>query len=299
MKKIYFMIGLALCACGQKQEGQQGDKETAQVIQMPGNQLKMPVVQPVEENAPGLSFESSSDSTKPNVIKMEPGKPLDLSQVLGGGARKSVEDVITERYDEIRDKAFKGDSLYQYYMGVCYENGWGTEKIPSEAYEWYLKSARSGVSMASNALGNLYRTGVGVDANMSTAVYWYKKGAEAGDNQAMLNYGNCYYYGAGIKQDVQQALAWWQKAADAGNGFAMSQLGDMYFSGKEVKRDIQKAIRYWEMAVDKNVANAQYRLALCYYTGEGVKQDTAYTELLMRKALMGGSEEAKAFLQQR
>lgn len=299
MRKIYFIIGLALCACGSKQEGQQADKGSVQKLQAPSNQLKMPVVHPVDEGAAGLSFESSSDTTSPNVIKLEPGKPLDFSKILGGGTRKSVEDIITERYDEIRDKAYNGDSLFQYYMGVCYENGWGTEKIPSEAYEWYMKAARKGEAKASNALGNLFRTGVGVDANMSSAVYWYKKAAEAGDEQAMLNYGNCFYYGAGIQRDIRQAMAWWQKAADAGNGYAMSQLGDMYFSGKEVNRDLKKAIAYWEKAVGKNVANAQYRLALCYYTGEGVSQDTVYTELLMRKASMGGCEEAAAFLEKR
>lgn len=291
MKKFLILpaVALMMMACGQQNDNPQ-DKEQ-KVIVPPG----MPVapMQPTPQAATA-TLESQQQNPQQPTLRLEEGKPLDFSQLMG--QKKSFEEQVASRIDSIRYYAEQGKPDFQYLYGMSFENGWGVEADAKQAYEWYKKAADQKQSASYNALGNLYRMGNGVKPNAEEALRWYHLGADAGHDDAMLNVGNCYYYGMGVEKDLAQAIRWWQQAADNGNAFAMAQMGDCYYAGFGVKKDLEKARLYLTQAVDKNVSSAQYRLGLMYYNGEGVAQDRTYAKLLMQKARDGGMTEAQAFL---
>lgn len=293
MKKILFLsaIVLMLAACGQKDNKEQEQSEQKKVY-IPPMVPKAPVQQ-IPSQTMGLEFNQSSGGNGP-VLQVEEGKPLDLSQLMGG--RKSLQDQIIERIDSIRILADEGKPEYQYLYGVCHENGWGVEQSEKEAFAWYSKSAEQEYPSAYNSLGNFYRSGTAVKSDINKAFEMYQKGAEGKDAQAMLNLGNCYFYGMGVNKDEQTAVKWWKDAAEAGNAYANSQMGDCYYYGIGVEKNLEKAVEYYTIAADKNVSNAQYMLGILYYNGQGVQQDRVHTKLLMKKASDGGMKEAQDFL---
>ena len=290
MKKSLFLFVMALMmvACGQKENNEQEQPKDKEVYIPQG----VPIA-PMQEIHVQEKGEAMGNPNAP-VLKLEEGKPLDFSQLQGGG--KSVGDQVAAQIDSIRYKAEHGDAKYQYAYGVCYEKGWGVEQDTKEALAWYNKAAAQNNGPAYNSLGNYYREGSGVKADPKKAFEYYQKGAVEKDAQAMLNLGNCHYFGMGTEKDINTAIKWWTDAADAGNAYAMAQMGDCYFHGLGVEKDLAKAIEYYTPAADKNITSALYQLGILYYTGNGVEQDQTYAELLMRKASDGGMKEAQDFL---
>lgn len=296
MKKVFLTIAIALTlvACGQ-----QDDKKD----QSQGTDQQKVIIPPGMPTPPVKNYGSTSLTMEPNtqgqsdvpVLKMEEGKPLDLSQ-LTGKVKKSMGEQATEMIDSIRYQAEQGNADYQYFYGACYEQGWGVPIDYSKAFEWYQKSAQQDQKFSFNALGNLYRTGQGTRQDLQESFKCFQRGTEAKDPQAMLNLGNCHYFGMGTQKDLQQALKWWKESAEYGNAFAKAQMGDCYLYGMGVEKNIEKAVENFEKAAEMNVAGAQYRLGILYYKGEGVKQDITYSELLMKKARDGGMKEAQDFL---
>lgn len=294
MKKLLFLIPVAILmvACGQKDNTETNPTDKKEVL-VPQNAPVVPAPQ-TPSTKTELTFETNQDNTNTPVLKIEEGKPLDLSQLQGGGM--SIGDQVASQIDSIQYKAEHGDDKFQYVYGVCYEKGWGVEKDMKQALAWYNKAAEQKNGLAYNALGNSYRIGNGVDVDPKKAFECYQKGAIEKDDQAMLNLGNCYYYGMGTEKDEEAAIKWWTEAAEADNAYAMAQMGDCYFFGLGVEKNMAKAIDYYTPAADKNVTSALYRLGILYYTGNGIGQDQTYAKILMKKASNGGLKEAQDFL---
>lgn len=293
MKRLLFLgaMALLLVACDQNEKPEQPENKEVYIPPQGVPIAPMPQIQ--LQNNGGVDPTALGDSNGP-VLKLEEGKPLDLSQLQGSGV--SIAEHVASQIDSIRYKAEHGEANYQYAYAVCYEKGWGVEQDLKEALAWYSKSAEQKCGPAYNSLGNFYRMGSGVTADPKKAFEWYQKGAEEKDAQAMLNLGNCFFYGMGTEKDEKTAVNWWKEAADAGNAFAMAQMGDCYYFGLGVEKNLAKAIEYYTPAADKNVTSALYRLGILYYTGNGVDQDQTYSELLMRKARDAGMKEAQDFL---
>lgn len=296
MKKSLFLFALAIImvACGQKENKKQEQPTDKKEVYVPQGVPVAPMQEVQVQTKDGVDPTATNNPNGP-VLKLEEGKPLDLSQLNNAG--KSMGDQVAAQIDTIRYKAEHGDAKYQYVYGVCYEKGWGVEQDEKEALSWFRKAAAQENGPAYNSLGNYYRMGTVVTADVKQAFEWYQKGAQAKDAQAMLNLGNCYFYGMGVEKDEKTAVKWWKDAADAGNIYAISQMGDCYYFGVGTEKDMAKAVEYLTQAADHNIANAQYRLGLLYYTGNGVKQDQTYAKLLMQKARDGGMTEAKDFLE--
>ena len=294
MKKFLFLFAVALTmvACGQKDDKQQEQPKDKEVY-IPQGVPVAPMQEIIVPEKGGVDPTALGDPNAP-VLKLEEGKPLDFSQLQGGGM--SIGDQVAAQIDSIRYKAEHGDAKFQYAYGVCYEKGWGVEQDTKEALAWYRKAAAQENGPAYNSIGNSYREGNGVKTDANKAFEWYQKGAEVKDAQAMLNLGNCYYYGMGTGKDVNTAVKWWKDAADNGNAYAMAQMGDCYYFGLGVDKNLAKAIEFYTPAADKNIPSALYRLGILYYTGNGVDQDQTYAKLLMQKASNSGMKEAQDFL---
>ena len=302
MKKSLFLIALAISmiACGQQDDKNDSatPQESKRVIVPQGvPTAPVPREQAVSTPEGNLIMDPDYQAPDPNapVLKLEEGKPLDLSQ-LAGGQKRSLGEMATEMIDSIQKIAESGDAEYQYFYGACFNEGWGVDVDMEEALKWYKKAAAGNQKFSFNAIGNIYRTGSGIKADPKQAFEWFARGAEAKDPQAMLNYGNCYYYGMGTAKSLDQAVKWWTDAATYGNAFAEAQLGDCYFYGMGVEKSLSKAVEYLSRAAEKDIAGAQYRLGILYYAGQGVEQDLTHSELLMKKARDGGMKEAQDFL---
>lgn len=65
----------------------------------------------------------------------------------------------------------------QYYLGMMYLKGQGTEQDVEEASKWLRKSAEQGIPQAQYNLARLYMKGEGVPRDYERAYVWYKTGA--------------------------------------------------------------------------------------------------------------------------
>lgn len=71
-----------------------------------------------------------------------------------------------------RKAAEQGYAKGQYWLGVCYENGFGLTKDEAEAVQLYRKAAAQGYRDAYLNLGSYYQFHTD---NKAEAIYWYKK----------------------------------------------------------------------------------------------------------------------------
>jgi hypothetical protein len=77
--------------------------------------------------------------------------------------------------------------LAQFFLGRCYEEGYGIGKDIYKVIYWYVKSAEQGCPSAQHNLGVIYEVGEEIDKDMDKAIYWYKKSAEQGHRVAQNN----------------------------------------------------------------------------------------------------------------
>jgi hypothetical protein len=115
--------------------------------------------------------------------------------------------------DALCEAANNGDKLAQYYLGLVYENGYGTAVDKGKAVVWYEKAAAQDVDSAQVCLANCYFEGAGVEKNDSTAVYWLYSAVGLGNSDAMVNLG-AYYYN---NDKEAEGKRWLQKAIEEGN----------------------------------------------------------------------------------
>ena len=123
------------------------------------------------------------------------------------------------------EKDMNGHHWSQFMIGVCYKNGYGTEKDLTKAVEWYTKSVEKGNSLAMNNLGFCYDNGVaGVDEDETKAFELYEQSALLGNSYGMYNLGYCYKNGWGVTKDINKTKEWYAKAAAQGHATAQTNL---------------------------------------------------------------------------
>ncbi|EXX65232.1 Cdc15p [Rhizophagus irregularis DAOM 197198w] len=186
--------------------------------------------------------------------------------------------------------------LAQYYVGGCYEFGYGTVKNEKLAIEYYDKLVNKEIALGIFKISFFYEQGIGVKKNLKRAAHLYEKAANLGHNVAQSNLaimyineigidkddykafnlskqsaegeclsgirvlGYCYSYGIGTNINKQKAFELYQKAADLGDMYAQHNLGDMYEIGDGIEKDINKAIYWYEQSAKQGYQDAQNRL---------------------------------------
>lgn len=206
---------------------------------------------------------------------------------------------MSEKVQELLNKANGGDSNAQYDLASCYWNGDGVAVNLKEAFYWYKKSAEQGNYNGENALGNCYKWGQGVDQNYSLAMDWYLKAAKRNHHYAQYSLGEMYEKGLGVKIDLETALGWYQAAAEnnntnaadkveklktpaghyaeaiKGNAEQQNYLGVCYHDGLGVEQNYTLAAEWYMQAIKQNNIHAYNNLGLLYKYGEGVPKDLA------------------------
>lgn len=119
-----------------------------------------------------------------------------------------------------REGAASGNKDAYYYLGMCYDNGYGVLNDYKKASEYYRLASEKGMSIATNSLAILYLYGRGMPEDQKEAVRFFKQSAQEGCDLGCYNVGVCYEYGMGVDQDFKQASEWYEKAMEMGNGDA-------------------------------------------------------------------------------
>jgi uncharacterized protein len=75
-------------------------------------------------------------------------------------------------------------ALAQYYVGVIYANGQGTQQNLQEAGKWFKAAAKQGVVQAQLRLGKMYASGKGVPVDLERAYAWLSVAKQRGQAKA-------------------------------------------------------------------------------------------------------------------
>lgn len=119
-------------------------------------------------------------------------------------------------YDQITQRAERGDHEAQLQMGLRYADGSGVIKNDKEAARWWEKAARGGKAEAQYRYGLALLEGRGVVQDYKAAFYWIEQPAKRGHSEAQFTLGELHRYGTGTPVDKAQAYLWFNLAAAQG-----------------------------------------------------------------------------------
>jgi len=243
---------------------------------------------------------------------------------VGQQLQASHDNVASERFAQLRERALAGSAHDQYLLGVAYivtrdynqavkweqmaagqglsdaqfvlgylyEQGYGVRKDYNSAVQLYRAAAQSGHADAENNLASMYQYGRGVKRSLQEAFKWYRISAEHGNPVAQSNLAALYFRGQGVPQNYSQAVVWFRMAADAGNPVAQRSLGYMYCTGIGVALDYSEAVRFTRLAAEQGYALAETDLGHMYEQGKGVPLDYVAAYIWYSAGKVGGDERA-------
>ncbi|GES80240.1 kinase-like domain-containing protein [Rhizophagus clarus] len=166
-------------------------------------------------------------------------------------------------------------SMSQYYLGICYEFGFGTKINEKLAFECYERSAKQGDSVVGKfALGICYEKGIGTVKSEPTALYWYQIAADNGHAIAQYYVGNFHQFGICVNIDYNKAFHYYSLSANNECSYSINMLGYCYLKGIGVSIDKSKAFELYLKSANMNNKIAQCNVAICYEDGVGTKKDT-------------------------
>ena len=96
--------------------------------------------------------------------------------------------------------------------------------------------------------------------------------------------------------DLVLAAYFYRRAAFRGLAEAQHALAFLYATGQGVPRDEAMAVRWFEAAAGQGHAPAQHNLGVMYAEGRGVPRDEESAVRWFYRAALGGSEEARRWL---
>ena len=155
-------------------------------------------------------------------------------------------------------------------LGGCYLYGHGVEKDPYEAFECFMRAYELGHVKACCRIGICYYYGLGVEKNGSLAVEYYEKAAALDSDIACILLADCYEKGNFVDKNYNNAFKYYKMAAELGNNSAMLTVGDMLFEGRGIKHDVHEGFNFYTLAAKHGNIDAKLRLAECYTKGEGI-----------------------------
>ncbi len=105
--------------------------------------------------------------------------------------------------------------------------------------------------------------------------------------------------GDGCPANLELALQFYRRAAFRGLAKAQHALGFLYATGQGVGRDEAMAIKWFEAAAGQGHVSAQHNLGVMFAEGRGVSQDEKAAIRWFYQAALGGSAEARMWLERR
>ncbi len=108
----------------------------------------------------------------------------DLSEETILGYLNSAEKGSAEAIEKLRNNAFEGNKTAQYYLGVCYENGFGGSQDKERSFAWYKMAGYNGNAIAQYKVGICYLYGKGTSKDFYNAKKWLSRAASQGHSEA-------------------------------------------------------------------------------------------------------------------
>jgi TPR repeat protein len=136
-------------------------------------------------------------------------------------------------------------------MGLCYLNGWGTEKDDVAAFMLFKEAADLGNGAGAACVGQMLRDGIGVGADAVQGFKYLREAAEEGDAIAWFELGIGYDLGLGVEVDKEEAAKWYTLAAADGNAEAQARLASVLAAPGRSEGDFRKAMTLLEFATDQ------------------------------------------------
>ncbi|GBB87039.1 hypothetical protein RclHR1_01350014 [Rhizophagus clarus] len=185
----------------------------------------------------------------------------------------------TKAFEFFKKSADNGFPDSQFQIGICYDQGIGTETNKIKAIEIIKELAEKGYCCAQSYLGELYEIGKDINKDLKQAVYWYCEAViESGCMAAKYNLGECYQYGNGVEKDESRAFEYYKSSADQGHFFAQFQLSECYYKGIGIEVNKRKAFESYKRTAEMGCYWGYIMLSNCYQNRE-VYEDERIFEL--------------------
>jgi TPR repeat protein len=110
-----------------------------------------------------------------------------------------------------------GDTEVFLHLGEAYIRTGNMEGHNEKAFECFRRAAMNHVPAAYAELGICFENGIGTDENLKEASSCFKKAAEGGSLLGMTHYGLCLTQGSGLRKNTKRGMEWLMKAALAGD----------------------------------------------------------------------------------
>lgn len=202
--------------------------------------------------------------------------------------------------DEMMGKAYidtaaqMGRVQAQFYLALCYMNGWGCTVDSNIAILQLEKAAGQGYIRAMNTLGDIYES----RHEYKTAVKYYQQAVELGSLEGYCNMGWCYQEGLGVLLNSQKAFEYYKVAADNGYVRGMLFVAECYLNSIYVEKNVPEALAWLEKAAQSGSTIAMYHLGAIYAEGdEGVEANVKTAKSWFEKAAGLGYAPAEVALE--
>ena len=164
-------------------------------------------------------------------------------------------------------------------LGICYQNGYGTEKDETRAFQLFLKASEMGLLEAQFQLAEAYHFGKGILRDDKKAMDLYYKTAQKGHcisefmigehlmhTHTTLDIANSFVTTS--KRDTIKAFDWFIKSAKQGYHPAQRRIGAFYETGTDpCVRNVGKAIEWYQKAAEQENSKAIFALGRLYANG--------------------------------
>lgn len=153
--------------------------------------------------------------------------------------------------DALIAKAVAGDSVAQFTIGECYDNGTrGLEMNKRKAFDYFLSAAEQGHAMAQSNVGFMYYRGEVVPKDNKSALKWCLASSEQNCRIATNNLGIIYL--KGTDDDPPNPTKAMQQFQSAGLAVSHAHIGVMYMRGDLGYADHVAAAAHCDYSLSKN-----------------------------------------------
>jgi TPR repeat protein len=171
----------------------------------------------------------------------------------------------------LKNAAEQNHAEANYWLGICYRDGIGSQNNEELAFDCFSISAENGLSAAQNVLAYCYFDGKGVQENIELGWYWCEVAANNGFAEAQYKLA-CRYLDGGVDKNTYLGFTLLKQAAEQGFDDAEIRLADCYAKGFAVEKCDEQAFAWHTKAANKEHAESQYWLAWYYLRGGILEQ---------------------------
>ena len=173
----------------------------------------------------------------------------------------------------------------QYYLGVMYRKGLGTEDDQKEAFKWFLKAAEHGHIESQYLVGCAYDFIIGGHGGIISTDIELKNSEELGFGEKKTCYS--FALGIGVKPNEEEAISWFNNAALQGQVEAQRALGFIHSIGFPDQQD-NESIYWFKKAAEQGCSTSTYMIARKLLYSDDIEQSIKWFE----KAYTLGDKEA-------